>query len=146
MLHDEATQEFSPRGVLNYFTNDEYPFELGQLNNDDAMIHYKPSDRYLHELLFHRQKALEDGDLRRYVTRLGLDIAAFDRDRASTAVAMPTDEVPPRISNRSPGRIPSASKAPCAVRYVSGSAASTSQGSVVVTGMSSVFGSNTYSA
>jgi protein-disulfide isomerase len=41
----------------------------------------------LHELLFHRQKALEDGDLRRYATQLGLDAAAFDRDRAGTAVA-----------------------------------------------------------
>jgi len=41
----------------------------------------------MHELLFHRQKALEDGDVRGYATQLGLDIAAFDRDRASTAVA-----------------------------------------------------------
>ena len=40
----------------------------------------------MHELLFHRQKALEDGDLRRYTARLGLDVAAFDRDRASAAV------------------------------------------------------------
>ena len=41
----------------------------------------------MHELLFHRQKALEDGDLRGYAARFGLDVAAFDRDRASTAVA-----------------------------------------------------------
>jgi len=41
----------------------------------------------LHELLFHRQKALEDGDLRQYAAQLGLDAAAFDRDRASRAVA-----------------------------------------------------------
>ena len=41
----------------------------------------------MHELLFHRQKALEDGDLRGYAARLGLDVAAFDRARASTAVA-----------------------------------------------------------
>jgi protein-disulfide isomerase len=41
----------------------------------------------MHELLFHRQKALEDGDLRRYAVQLGLDEAVFDRDRASTAVA-----------------------------------------------------------
>jgi protein-disulfide isomerase len=41
----------------------------------------------MHELLFQRQKALEDGDLRGYAARLGLDLAAFDRDRASTAVA-----------------------------------------------------------
>jgi hypothetical protein len=35
----------------------------------------------LHELLYHRQKALEDADLRRYAAQLGLDMAAFDRDR-----------------------------------------------------------------
>ena len=40
----------------------------------------------MHELLFHRQKALEDGDLRGYAAQLGLDVAAFDRDRASVAV------------------------------------------------------------
>jgi protein-disulfide isomerase len=40
----------------------------------------------MHELLFHRQKALEDGDLRGYAAQLGLDVAAFDYDRASTAV------------------------------------------------------------
>jgi len=36
----------------------------------------------LHELLFHRQKALEDDDLRSYANELGLDLARFDRDRA----------------------------------------------------------------
>ncbi len=41
----------------------------------------------MHELLFHRQKALGDGDLRRYAVQLGLDVAAFDRDRAGPAVA-----------------------------------------------------------
>src|SRR6266851_8254881 len=40
----------------------------------------------MHELLFHRQKALEDGDLRGYAAQLSLDVAAFDRDRASAAV------------------------------------------------------------
>src|SRR5258707_10212963 len=40
----------------------------------------------MHELLFHRQKALEDGDLRGYAAQLGLDVAAFDRDRAGAAV------------------------------------------------------------
>src|SRR6266404_2832072 len=46
-------------------------------------------DRFwdMHELLFRRQKALEDDDLRGYAAQLGLDVAAFDRDRASTAVA-----------------------------------------------------------
>src|SRR5204863_1476704 len=41
-------------------------------------------DRFweMHELLFHRQKALEDDDLRAYATENGLDVARFDRDRA----------------------------------------------------------------
>ena len=40
----------------------------------------------LHELLFHRQKALEDDDLRGYAAELDLDVARFDRDRASAEV------------------------------------------------------------
>jgi len=40
----------------------------------------------MHELLYHRQKALEDGDLRGYAAQLGLDVPAFDRDRASRTV------------------------------------------------------------
>ncbi len=41
----------------------------------------------MHELLFHRQKALEDGDLLEYAAQFGLNVAVFDRDRASIAVA-----------------------------------------------------------
>jgi lipopolysaccharide export system permease protein len=52
VLRDGSTQEFSPRGVLNYLTFLQYDFELGSLSNPEEMIHYKPSDRYLHELLF----------------------------------------------------------------------------------------------
>ena len=40
----------------------------------------------MHELLFHRQKALEDDDLRAYATEIGLDVARFDRDRADDEV------------------------------------------------------------
>ena len=45
-------------------------------------------DRFwdMHELLFHRQRALEDDDLRRYAADLGLDVARFDRDRTGAAV------------------------------------------------------------
>ena len=48
-----------------------------------------PQDRFwdMHELLFHRQEALEDSDLLGYAAQLGLDVAAFDHDRASTAMA-----------------------------------------------------------
>lgn len=51
-LRNGSTQEFSPRGVLNYLTFNEYPFELSALSEPDEIISYKPSDRYLHELLF----------------------------------------------------------------------------------------------
>ena len=46
------------------------------------------ADRFwdMHELLFGRQKALEDEDLRRYAADLGLDVARFDRDRAGAVV------------------------------------------------------------
>ena len=52
ILRDGSTQEFSSNGVLNYLTFNEYPFEFGALNTTGEMVHYKPSDRYLHELLF----------------------------------------------------------------------------------------------
>src|SRR5690348_14749058 len=40
----------------------------------------------MHELLFHRQKALEDDDLRSYANEVGLDLARFDHDRADADV------------------------------------------------------------
>ncbi len=40
----------------------------------------------MHELLFHRQKALEDDDLRQYADQVGLDVSVFDADRVSAAV------------------------------------------------------------
>ena len=40
----------------------------------------------LHDLLYHRQKALEDDDLRGYAGELGLDVARFDEDRRSEQV------------------------------------------------------------
>jgi protein-disulfide isomerase len=40
----------------------------------------------LHELLFHRQKALEDADLRGYAAKIGLDVERFDHDRIGPEV------------------------------------------------------------
>ena len=40
----------------------------------------------MHELLFHRQHALEDDDLRRYASELGLDVPRFTQDRSSPEV------------------------------------------------------------
>jgi lipopolysaccharide export system permease protein len=67
MLENGSTQGFSARGVLQYLTFNEYPFDLGQLSDPDELIHYKSSDRYLHELFYpdlqqdwekHNRKAL----------------------------------------------------------------------------------------
>jgi protein-disulfide isomerase len=41
----------------------------------------------MHSLLFHRQKALEEEDLRTYADEIGLDIARFDEHRISDGVA-----------------------------------------------------------
>jgi lipopolysaccharide export system permease protein len=38
--------------VLNFLTTPEYPFELSSLNDNDELIQYKQSDRYLHELFY----------------------------------------------------------------------------------------------
>jgi len=45
-------------------------------------------DRFweMHEVLFHRQSALDDDDLLRYAGELGLDVDAFDRERAGSRV------------------------------------------------------------
>jgi len=40
----------------------------------------------MHELLFHRQRALADDDLRRYAGEIGLDMDAFERDWRGTDV------------------------------------------------------------
>jgi len=40
----------------------------------------------MHELLFHRQKALTGRDLRTYAAEIGLDLDAFDADLASPPV------------------------------------------------------------
>ena len=46
-------------------------------------------DRFweMHQQLFHRQRALEDDDLRRYAAELDLDVQQFDRDRGDPGVA-----------------------------------------------------------
>jgi protein-disulfide isomerase len=40
----------------------------------------------MHELLFHRQRALEEEDLSRYAAQLGLDVERFERDRGGAGV------------------------------------------------------------
>ncbi len=51
-MRNGTTQEFSENGVLNYLTFNEYAFDLSPMTNSTELIHYKPSDRYPHELFF----------------------------------------------------------------------------------------------
>jgi len=52
VMRHGSNQEFSRAGALNYLTFDEYIFDLTPLTRTNELVHYKPSDRYLHELLF----------------------------------------------------------------------------------------------
>jgi len=52
IMRNGSTQEFSQTGVLNYLTFDEYVFDLSPLTDSSELVHYKPSDRYPHELFF----------------------------------------------------------------------------------------------
>jgi len=52
ILQNGSNQELSRQGVLNFLTFRSYTFDLAPLTNSDELIHYKPSDRYLHELFF----------------------------------------------------------------------------------------------
>jgi lipopolysaccharide export system permease protein len=52
VMRHGANQEFSPTGVLNYLSFDEYVLDLATLVNSDRVLRYKLSDRYPHELFF----------------------------------------------------------------------------------------------
>jgi lipopolysaccharide export system permease protein len=52
IMREGSTQEFSRNGVLNFLTFDEYIFDLSPLTDSSGLVHYKPSDRYMHELFF----------------------------------------------------------------------------------------------
>lgn len=52
LMRKGSIQEFSDRGVLNYLAFEEYNFDLAPLISSDELLHYKISDRYLHELFF----------------------------------------------------------------------------------------------
>ena len=51
ILMSGSNQSFSDKGVLNYLAFDEYVFDLTPYLNTTDALHYKISDRYLHELL-----------------------------------------------------------------------------------------------
>jgi lipopolysaccharide export system permease protein len=52
VMRHGANQDFSNTGVLNFLSFDEYAYDLRTLMALDRTVHYKLSDRYLHELFF----------------------------------------------------------------------------------------------
>lgn len=52
VLRYGSTNELNRQGVLNVLAFDEYAFELAPYLESEERIHYKISDRFLHELLF----------------------------------------------------------------------------------------------
>jgi lipopolysaccharide export system permease protein len=52
IMRDGSEQEFTSAGVLDYLKFDEYIFDLNNFLAKDELVHYKISDRYMHELLF----------------------------------------------------------------------------------------------
>jgi lipopolysaccharide export system permease protein len=52
IMRNGSRQEPDERGVLGFGTFSEYGFDLSALTDPTELVHYKPSDRYLHELFF----------------------------------------------------------------------------------------------
>jgi len=52
IMRHGASQEFSATGVLNYLAFDEYALDLSAFMSGGDDLHFKTSDRYLHELVF----------------------------------------------------------------------------------------------
>ena len=87
LMRKGSNQEFSRTGVLNFLSFDEYVFDLSRYLQSDEMVHYKPSDRYLHELLFpdlqqvweqqNRNKLLAEGAARLSTPLYNLTFMSF---------------------------------------------------------------------
>ena len=52
VMNRGSNEQFSPQGTLNYLDFDEYVLDLTPYVDTDDVLAYKPSDMYLHELLF----------------------------------------------------------------------------------------------
>ena len=52
IMRQGSNQELSSEGVLNFLKFAEYIFNLAPFMNNYELVHYKISDRYMHELMF----------------------------------------------------------------------------------------------
>jgi len=89
IMHHGANQEFSPTGVLNFLSFDEYAFDLKSLMSLDRSVRYKLSDRYLHELVFPDTRLdWERRNLRKLTAEAHSRLAAPLYDIAFMAIAL----------------------------------------------------------
>lgn len=87
LMRKGSNQEFSRSGVLNFLSFDEYVFDLSRFLESEELVHYKPSDRYLHELFFpdlqqiwekqNRDKMLAEGNSRLTTPLYNLTFMSF---------------------------------------------------------------------
>lgn len=87
LMRKGSNQEFSRTGVLNFLSFDEYVFDLSPFLESEELVHYKPSDRYLHELFFpdleqdwekrNRDKLLAEGHARLTTPLYNLTFMSF---------------------------------------------------------------------
>jgi lipopolysaccharide export system permease protein len=52
MMRDGSSQELTATGVLNFLSFDDYALDLSPFLARDDEVHFKTSDRFLHELVF----------------------------------------------------------------------------------------------
>lgn len=74
IMRHGSSQEFSRNAVLNFLSFDEYTLDLAPFLARDTDVHFKTSDRWLHELVFpdltqawerqYRKKLLAEGNSR----------------------------------------------------------------------------------
>jgi protein-disulfide isomerase len=83
---ERVEQELSIRFAFRHFPLVQiHPHAFGAAAAVEAAA---MQDRFwaMHKLLFHRQTALEDDDLRQYADQLGLNVGRFDQDRVGSDV------------------------------------------------------------
>jgi lipopolysaccharide export system permease protein len=67
VMRDGSNEQFTPEGTLNYLKFDEYTLDLSPYVSTDQLA-YKPSDMYLHELVFPDRHAGLNKVLRKKMT------------------------------------------------------------------------------
>ena len=68
VMRDGSNEQFSTTGTLNYLKFDEYTLDLSPYVDTTDQLAYKPSDMYLHELVFPDRRVTINKPLRKKMT------------------------------------------------------------------------------